>query len=350
MQDPIYRIYTYCPEGMSPSLNNYLSQPVNDEMTATDIIAVNLLGPFGDTRLPFACTFVGWSTERYENQLEKMFAKINDLTTVNQQKIAVESLGLTMEGGSMQIAGAYPLTDLGRQEIEAEYQNVSFILNRNLTEEMMIWIQHTLIDGLLDTDNIGVICAVLGDSEKLVESKMQEILSLLQAAQPEVEGSSNDLETSPDDLNIALAYYSHQDSGLQSYTLFFGSEASVFNSASELLQDVWRHNLGLPAADSNEDLIKNSNATNITDLKDFRVESLDPDGEIARVLYTGKGPEGIAGVLDYLLDDLEDIDGASLWYERDQVRKQLLDFKIRLDNINQDFMNDLRGFIGLILE
>ncbi len=350
MQEPIYRIYTYCPEGISPSLNNYLSQPISEEMTASDVIAVNLLGPFGDTSLPFACTFVGWSTERYENQLEKMFAKINDLTTINRQKIAVESLGLSMENGSMQIAGAYPLTDLDRREIEAEYQNVSFIFNRSLTEEMMIWIQHTLIDGLLDTDNIGVICAVMGDSEKLVESKMQEILSLLQAAQPEAGGSSNDLETSPDDLNVALAYYSGQDSGLQSYTLFFGSEAAVFNSAAELLQDVWRHNLGLPAGSTYEDLIEETDAGNIADLKDFRVESLDPDGEIARVLYTGKGPQGVAGLLDYLLDDLEDIDETSLWFERDQVRIQLLDYKSRLENINQDFMNDLRGFIGLILE
>lgn len=350
MQDPIYRIYTYCPEGMSPSLDSYLSQSLNEEMTASDVIAVNLLRPFGDTGLPFACTFVGWSTPPYEKQLENLFAKITDLTTAGHQKIAVESLGLTMESGSMQIAGAYPLTDLDRQEIESEYQNVSFILNRHLTEEMTTWIQHTLIEGLLDTDNIGVICAVLGDSEKLVDAKIQEILALMQSDQPEPGGSSPELETSLEELQVALAYYSTRENGLQGYTLFFGSEATVYNSVSELLQDVWRHNLGLPNAVSNEDLIGNASAGNIADLKDFRVESLDPDGETARVLFTGRGAQGVAGLLDYLLDGLEDLDDTNLWYEREQVRLQLLDFKSRSENINQEFMNDLRGFIGLILE
>ncbi|NLB18541.1 MAG: hypothetical protein GX825_07425, partial [Syntrophomonadaceae bacterium] len=207
MQNPRYRISTYCPQGMSPTLKTYLSQLIDEEMTTADVIAANLLGPFQDTDLPFACTFVGWSSEHNEEQLENLFAKLNDLTiSSSQQKISLEILTVTLNGGCLLVAGAYPLLDLHQKQIEAEYQNVSFILNRHVVEDMIDWIQGTMINGLLETDKIGVICTVLGDSEKLLDKKMKEILSLLQVTGVETGEKLTNLSVGIDDLHVSLAF------------------------------------------------------------------------------------------------------------------------------------------------
>lgn len=352
MRDPSYRLYTYCPEGMSASLRDYLAQPVNDEMTTSDIIAINLLQPFSDSRLPFACTFVGWAAGPMESQLEGLLTKLNDLTVAtNRQKISIERLGLDIEGGLMQIAGAYPLNDLKRDMVETEYESVSFVLNRQISEDMMIWLQDTLVDGLPETDKIGVFCAILGDSEDLLDNKMQEIMTLLQMNEMKIPEEWADPETRADELHTILLFYSAPHNGLQSYSLFFGSASSVYDSASELLQDVWRRNRNLQKPNLASVQFENNKTPGLDELEGFSVGEDLPGGEIARVVFSGQGQEGVVRLIDYLLHEIEIIDSERLWYEKPFARAQLIDFKTRVEKeMNQQFMDELRGFIGLILE
>ena len=55
MNDAVYRIVTLCPSGMSGALKDFLEMPASDDgiLMMRDIIAINLLKPYGDTSLPF---------------------------------------------------------------------------------------------------------------------------------------------------------------------------------------------------------------------------------------------------------------------------------------------------------
>ena len=105
----------------------------------------------------------------------------------------------------------------------------------------------------------------------------------------------------------------------------------------------------------------------LTDQSDHQLDYVDPctihglngiyirgdhfAGDNVRILFIGQGAEGVSGLIDCLLQDVEELDEDCLFYEREQVQQQLLEYKSRAEiNINQEFMNDLREYIGLILE
>lgn len=186
MRDPYFRIATICPAGMSDALKNYLSKPASESsganITMRDVIAGRILEPFEESNLPFACTFLGWASEEYEpDVLCKALSLLNDLTISDgQQKISSESLSHNLKNGTVQIVGAYPLLDLADELRTSEYEQVSLLNNKKQSDTLFSWCFETLLADALETDEFGVVCAVLSESDSLAEEKIYEMASLLE--------------------------------------------------------------------------------------------------------------------------------------------------------------------------
>lgn len=351
MESASYRITTYCPEQMSNKLKKYLSKNVDGKkkLAVRDVIAMNLLRPFEDSFFPFCCSFIGWSAPGYKEQLENMFIKLNNLTVSNNDEpISIEGFGVELEQGYIQIAGAYPLLDIQDNIRMSEYQKVSFIHNKPLVDELFSWIHENLIAGAIESDNIGIICTILGESNELLDIKLQEILSLLADTEYQVREEPDILE----DLFVVLLCYVHHIGAHGGYIFRAGYESQVISEVKEIAENVTNLNQECyELIESNYDIeqLQFIIVNDINDLYDLNIDGSDVEGESVRVLFIGKGLEGITGLLEFLINDIEDKDSKWLWNDPEEQRSQLINLKHRLAaKIDHKFIQDLANLIPFI--
>jgi len=183
MDDPVYRIVTLCPSGMSSALKDFLEMPADDDgmLMMRDIIAINLLKPYGDTSLPFCCTFLGWASSEYPaRELEEALSLLNNLKVANGDNIiSTEGFSQTLDNGRIQLVGAYPLLDIPEPTRSKEYKKVSFIINKKATDKIFEWSYRTLLRGALDSDIFGIVIAVQANNDSLADEKIHEAVALL---------------------------------------------------------------------------------------------------------------------------------------------------------------------------
>jgi len=347
MKNPSYRITTFTLDKMSDNLQSFLSQSANDNMRMRDVIAINLLSPFPDSHLPFACTFVGWCSNGYEGQLQDIFDGLNSLTTSSgTENVSVEGFGNRLEGGRMLISGAYPLLDLKAKFIESEYQKVSLILNRQLTNRITAWIEETLVINAIQSDKLGIVSCIIGESDSLLESKMQEILTLIQKVViAEVKDDYKET-TDIDDINLVLAKYVNYGSAMGGYLLYMGTESQVFEKVVDLVNNVYINNREIIETNEFGEPPEFKQFTRLADLEGYEIDGSSYDGEIASIIYYGVGRDGVSALIDYLILDSEIEEHDWLWTDGELDNARLRELKRRLKHgIDARFLDELRDLI-----
>tara|TARA_Y100000590_G_scaffold334926_1_gene381137 strand:- start:320 stop:955 length:636 start_codon:yes stop_codon:yes gene_type:complete len=196
-----YRILTFCFDGDSDDFMSYLGSPSekyglsssSDELVR-DVFAKQLAyGPYADSRLPFCSTLLGWASSEYDiSILSEMMSVLTDNLTVstNEEKVTAEGFGINLEEGSMHLAGVYPLLDVDDDDERAdEYKNVSFLLNNETRESLNNLFYGQFIKGLLESgkDKLGVMIAVIANTDKLAQSKADEFINYGQVFIDELE-------------------------------------------------------------------------------------------------------------------------------------------------------------------
>jgi hypothetical protein len=185
MEKPSYRIATLCPMGMSDRLKQYLAGPAGNDpaadLTNRDLIALELLKPFDDSTLPFCCTLLGWAQPKYEPKvLGHVASSISDLTVSrSEQRVSAEGNRYDFERGATQLFAVYPLLDIGPAERTTEYETISLLHNKQRYDQMLSHSYELLLAGALETDEFGIVPAVLAESESLADSKVREGMALI---------------------------------------------------------------------------------------------------------------------------------------------------------------------------
>lgn len=187
MNNRSYRMATICPAGMSQALKDYLAGPSAEgdtRMAMRDAIALRLLAPFADSALPFCCTAVGWAAKSTAPQLlHAKLSLLNELTvSTSRDKVSTEGFVHNLAEGTIQLVGVYPLLDADGADVRAEYERVSFGHNKETTDQLFEWSYAALLRRALRSDDLGIVIAVLAQSDALAESKAREAISLLGAA------------------------------------------------------------------------------------------------------------------------------------------------------------------------
>ena len=184
-----YNIATLSPQGISKELHSYLNAPISladgspyqGKMVNRDYLAQTMLAPFEKSNLPFCCTFLGWSTIDNEQPLIRLMSLFDQLTITNGEDcVSAEGFSRNLGNGIMQIKGAYPLLDISDNRTD-EYNKISFLGNQDMTNDLFTSLHKTFVNGALQSDQLGVVCAVIANSNQLAEEKIQEIYNLFKS-------------------------------------------------------------------------------------------------------------------------------------------------------------------------
>ncbi len=246
----------------------------------------------------------------------------------------------------MLISGAYPLLDLKAKFIESEYQKVSLILNRQLTNRITAWIEETLVINAIQSDKLGIVSCIIGESDSLLESKMQEILTLIQKVViAEVKDDYKET-TDIDDINLVLAKYVNYGSAMGGYLLYMGTESQVFEKVVDLVNNVYINNREIIETNEFGEPPEFKQFTRLADLEGYEIDGSSYDGEIASIIYYGVGRDGVSALIDYLILDSEIEEHDWLWTDGELDNARLRELKRRLKHgIDARFLDELRDLI-----
>jgi hypothetical protein len=188
MKNPEYRMATLCPEGLPDSLSNWLNSSSVDgnenSPSNREVFCYKILESFIGTRLPFFGVFIGWDTSR-PNRVNDLFMALSELKVTTSDE-AVSSDILTKElnkskGKSeiITVMGAYPLLDLQIENRYQEYGEFGLTHNEVARDTIFNHSYNAIIKGLMKVTNLGVIICIMAETDQLVESKMNECISLI---------------------------------------------------------------------------------------------------------------------------------------------------------------------------
>lgn len=188
MKNPEYRMATLCPEGLPDSLSNWLNSSsvdgIKNSPSNREVFCCKILKSFIGTRLPFFGIFIGWDTSQ-PNRVTDLFTALSELKVTMSDK-PVSSDILTKElnknkdrSETITVMGVYPLLDLKMKNRYQEYGDFGLTHNEVARDLIFNHSYNSIIKGLIKVTNLGAIICLMAESDQLVESKMNECISLI---------------------------------------------------------------------------------------------------------------------------------------------------------------------------
>jgi len=184
MKASAYRIATCCPAGMSAELTAYINQPSKNvsNMLTKDVIALDLTGRFQDTDIRFGGAILAWARNEVMNSQD--FAQwLNSLSSMRahgtKEVVAFEASTSKLDLGTIGQGRFYPVDGLTPQAAGELYQKVGFFNKSQAVDERSLFDYRRTLANALNTDAIGIIVAVLAESEELAEMQVRDALALL---------------------------------------------------------------------------------------------------------------------------------------------------------------------------
>ena len=183
MNSPSYRIVTIY-TGMSEALNSYLNKPAEgtEGMLVKDTIALDITRHYADCDLPFAGTILAWGrSDSIDSEgLREWLSCLQDLKIpASEELVSLEVFVLTVDGGSIAVAGFYLIATLPEEQATHAYKQASLLINKERQKEIVESAYQRLLAGTLRTDALGMIIAVLAEDEQVAHSMSREAVSLV---------------------------------------------------------------------------------------------------------------------------------------------------------------------------
>lgn len=169
---------------MSEALNSYLNKPAEaaEGMLVKDTIALDITRHYADCDLPFAGTILAWgrSGSIDSEGLREWLSCLQDLKIpASEELVSLEAFVLTVDGGSIAVAGFYPIATLPEEQATNAYKQASLLINKERQKEIVESAYQRLLAGTLRTDALGMIIAVLAEDEQVAHSMIREAVSLV---------------------------------------------------------------------------------------------------------------------------------------------------------------------------
>ncbi len=184
MKDPEYRIVTLCPMGMSPKFKEYLNQTLKADSSQRnrDAIALKFTSHFNESKLPYAGLVLGWVDHNQpKDLLNKWLMSLVNLNSPGTfDPIQGDWVNVEFRNGTVALGGFYPLFLLPGSQASAEASRLSVALNTSVRKDLLDWAHRTFLHGVLQTDPLGVICAVLAEQGDVADAVIRDVVSLLQ--------------------------------------------------------------------------------------------------------------------------------------------------------------------------
>jgi hypothetical protein len=184
MPEYYIRVSTVCPGGISPQFSSFLQTPLKKfgpQFNMRNYLGIMLLKSYQETKCPFCCTIIGWASKEYDPQL--LFTFLNPLeqiqVTKSNKQATVVGFAFDVGYAIIKILGVWPFVDLFESEAAQEYNKYCFKAKPEICDGLLEWSHATFVAETCKTDPIGVVYAVIATSEDIVDSKMDEILRLL---------------------------------------------------------------------------------------------------------------------------------------------------------------------------
>jgi hypothetical protein len=183
MNSPSYSIVTICPR-MSEKLNSYLNAPVKgaEHMCVKDAIALEITSHYSECHLPFAGTVLAWGrSDAIDSEgLREWLNCLQDLKIWGSDEVvSLEAFVQTIDGGSIAVGGFYPIAAVPPEQADAAYRQASLVINAERQKELTNSAYRRILAGALQTDQLGMIIAVLAEEAEVAQFMIKQAVSLV---------------------------------------------------------------------------------------------------------------------------------------------------------------------------
>jgi hypothetical protein len=151
-------------------------------MSIKDSIALEITSHYSECNLPFAGTVLAWAKKNVvdSNGLCEWVNRLQDLKILGSMElVSLEVFGMNIDEGSIALGGFYPIATLPQDYADKAYMQASLLINTERKEKLVNTAYRRILAGALQTDQIGMIIAVLAEDADVANSMIQQAVSII---------------------------------------------------------------------------------------------------------------------------------------------------------------------------